>query len=418
MRLCRAPILIAAVTLPLFSPPLAAALDASDVPPTLKTARETAAESSLTLPAGTIMRVTSSERVKPSRLRAGDELQAELPRPVFLRERRAIPAGSQVRLSVEEIRRVKVDAEKTRGWSAFLRRPFAGLLPRHRYDVSFRSAEIVMADGTVVPFKPSLLEVRESGTVAAGAKRSSAKTASSRQGSTLILLLEEALTLPRQSAVRGDLNADAGPSPQQEVRARVMLLAPISAAKSQAGETFRARVLEPLRLGDQLIVPEGSTVQGRIAWRKPPRRLRRAGTMRLSFGELTLPEGGAAEISASLLAVEGLPSSRLILDPEGTLRASAASRKRAAIDLGVAYALGKIADDVLEEGVKAGVSAASAGAVTTAARYVGIGVGLVYFFAQRGRDVSLPQYTELEIAIARPEARGENLAPPPAASPN
>jgi len=96
-----------------------------------------------------------------------------------------------------------------------------------------------------------------------------------------------------------------------------------------------------------------------------------------------------------------------VLDSEGMLRAQAPSRKRAAIDLGWAYLVGKVADDLFEEGVKAGVSAAATGSVTTAARYVGIGAGLLFFFGQRGRDVALPEHTEIEVTFGRPAAREE-----------
>jgi len=410
MRWFRAPILMAVVTLPILSAPLATAFDASDSPPSLTTSREGAVEPSLILPAGTIMRVASAERVKPSRLYAGDELWTELPRALFLRDRRALPSATRVRLTVDQVRRVKADADRPRGWSSFLRRPLARLAPRHQYVVSFRSAQIVMADGLAVPFKPSLLEVRDGARVEGGGKASAAGASAGRRGSTFILRLDEAVALPSKPEAGPEQTA-ANPSQQIETRARLMLLAPLSASKNREGETFVARVLEPLWLGNRLLVPEGSTVQGRIAWRRPPRRLRRAGSMRLSFGKLNLPEGDARDISASLLAVEALPSPRMTLDAEGTLRARAATRKRLAMDLGMAYLVGKVTDDLFEEGLKAGVSAAASGTVTTSVRYLGMGAGLACFLAQRGRDVTLPEYTELEIVIARPDPRGEKPAP-------
>jgi hypothetical protein len=137
----------------------------------------------------------------------------------------------------------------------------------------------------------------------------------------------------------------------------------------------------------------------------------------LEFGKLILPEGDPMEVSATLVAVDAIGGSRLVLDSEGMLRAKAPSRKRAAIDLGLAYLVGKAADDLFEEGVKAAVSATATGGVTTAARYLGIGTGLLFFFGQRGRDVALPEYTEIEVALARmdagDQAPGERPSPPP-----
>jgi hypothetical protein len=166
-------------------------------------------------------------------------------------------------------------------------------------------------------------------------------------------------------------------------------------------------------LGNQVLVPEGSTIEGTIVYWKPPRRLRRAGQLRLAFGRVNLPDGGAIDLDASVTALEALRGSRITLDKEGTLRASAATKKRAALDLGLAYVVGKVVDDVLEESIKAGASAAATGTITTVARYVGLAAGTAFFFAHRGRDVALPEYTELEIVVTRPER-----ADAPADAPN
>ena len=40
------------------------------------------------------------------------------------------------------------------------------------------------------------------------------------------------------------------------------------------------------------------------------------------------------------------------MDSEGTILGGSRSKKRAALDLGIAYVTGKVADDLLEEGIK------------------------------------------------------------------
>jgi hypothetical protein len=395
-----------------FLPVVSGAVDASEV----------------SLPAGTILRWDSTTRIKLSRLRSGDELLASLPRPAYARDLRALGEGTRVRLVVDRVERMKADREKRGGWFSVLSRPFARLVPRRRYAVLLRSAEVILADGTTVPARLSLVEVRDGGRISAhsrsrespasgvadrGTDYRSAGGAASGRGSVLILRLDEPVTLP------GDVvqAENAAVSPQPETRARLLLLQPLSGRRNRAGDVFQARLLEPMWLGNRRLVPEGSTIQGRILLQKPPRRWRRAGQMRLGFGKLNLPEGQAAEVSASLVGVEALVNSRLTLDEEGTLRARAATKKRAAIDLGLAYVVGKVVDDVFEESVKAGVSAAAAGTVTSVARYVGIGTGLIFFFAQKGRDVVLPEYTELEIVMTRSEVRADTFGerPPPSA---
>jgi hypothetical protein len=380
------------------------------------------------LPAGTILRGDSAERIKPARLRPGDTLLVTLPRPLYWRDLRALGEGTRIELVVDRVERVKAEGGKRGGWTSVISRPITSLVPRRRYIVLFRSAEVVRGDGAIIPARLSLLDVRDRGRIQARSARSkttqsagggaagtttnnrSGRKAVSPRGSALIFRLDEALTLPGDP-VQAE---NAAVSSQPETRARLLLLQPLSSRRNRTGEVFLARLLEPLRLGNRQLVPEGSMVQGRIVLQKAPRRLRRAGEMRLGFGQVNLPDGESAEVSASLVGVEALVKSRLTLDEEGTLRARAATKKRAAIDLGLAYVVGKVVDDVLEESVKAGVSAAAAGTVTAAARYVGIGAGLLFFFAQKGRDVTLPEYTELEIVITRPDVQAEvSAARPP-----
>ena len=90
------------------------------------------------------------------------------------------------------------------------------------------------------------------------------------------------------------------------------------------------------------------------------------------------------------------------MDSEGTLRAARRTKRRAAWDLGISYLVGKAADDILEEGIKFAGIATGSSTASVVARYVGIGTGLLYFFGRHGRDVGLPQNTELRISFTRP----------------
>ena len=89
------------------------------------------------------------------------------------------------------------------------------------------------------------------------------------------------------------------------------------------------------------------------------------------------------------------------MDAEGGISGGPAGKARMLIDVGAAYATGKILDDLLEEGLKWGFGPAISGSAATAARYVGLGAGGVLLLLQRGRDVNLPAYSELELTIAR-----------------
>lgn len=90
------------------------------------------------------------------------------------------------------------------------------------------------------------------------------------------------------------------------------------------------------------------------------------------------------------------------IDSEGTLEGGRRGKVATVVGVGAAYLVGKVADDLLEEGVKFGVGIAASGTATIVARYVEIGTGLLFFFARRGKDARLPEYTELEVTFNRP----------------
>jgi hypothetical protein len=410
--------------LPIVVPPLQAAWSS---PAAVMDANSIAASAGPcdSLPAGTILRVDSPERIKLSSLWAGDQLSAVLPHPLFSGECQVLPAGTPLRLHVSEVTRVKQGRESSQGWTSGLRKPFELLSPRHKRVVEFRSSEIVLTDGTIVPFDSSLLDVRSASLVRTRnqGKPSTAKApgeatdlpasdgskhgpARKPRGSSLILCLNSPVTFPRQPDGAGGARASPERVHPEEARVRLRLLQPLSATRNELGQTFLARVLEPLQLGNQVVVPEGSTIQGEIVHWRPPRRLRRAAQLRLAFGKVNLPDGGEINLAASVTALEALQNSRMTLDKEGTLRASAATKKRAVIDLGLAYVVGKVVDDLLEEGLKAGAGAAATGSITTVARYVGLAAGTAFFFAHRGRDVALPKFTEMVIVVTRREGAG------------
>ena len=120
----------------------------------------------------------------------------------------------------------------------------------------------------------------------------------------------------------------------------------------------------------------------------------------MAFDRLILSTGTPVAIPNSISAMEA-ENKDVWMDSEGSVRGGSRTKKRALLDLGLGYLTGKLADDLFEEGVKLGVSKAASGTVTVVARYIGIGVGLAVFFGQRGKDVRLPLYTELELTFPR-----------------
>jgi hypothetical protein len=372
-----------------------------------------------TVSAGAILRpVVTGARVVPSRVRAGFSIEAEFSKPVYCRDQEVIPAGSALRVIVEQ---AKKTAEPRRGWprqaAAFITNS-----PRQTpaYAISLRSAELTVPGGSPVPIDVAVLAVLDQKRVSVrGENVRKGESKREKRRSTLVLEVKRnfALRMPETSSIL----APGKPASSSMIlpagtRAAIMLLTPLSGSASREGDAIEARVLQPVMVDGAIAIPEGSRIEGRLARRKGPRRLSRAAALRLSFSKLVLSTG-KVEVSTSISAAEADAGSGLhaSVDAEGGISGGATSKKRLILDLGLSYLTGKIADDLLEEGVKYALGASVSGGAATAARYVGLGTGLVFFAMQRGNDVRLPQYTELEVTFSRPVALsvGSPGAPPP-----
>jgi hypothetical protein len=99
--------------------------------------------------------IVTGARVVPSRVRAGSSIEAEFSKPVYRRDQEVIPAGSALRVIVEQ---AKKTAEPRRGWprqaAAFIRNS-----PHQTpaYAISLRSAELTVPGGSPVPIDVAVL---------------------------------------------------------------------------------------------------------------------------------------------------------------------------------------------------------------------------------------------------------------------
>ena len=353
------------------------------------------------LEAGAILGAVTKGRLQLGRLRAGSSIEAELTKPVYSWDQEILPSGTLVRLEVEQVK-------KQQGRRSLLRAVQKALTLDWRrdasYAVSFRSASLFLPDSLVVPITVSFVNVLEPFPVRS--KNEEVQVANDetqkRPYSKLLLQLQAAVELPTLSPapLRAPIPTNAPTFLPAGTRARLLLEAPLSASSNREGDVFHARLLEPIWAGERLILPEGSRFEGRVARQKPPRRLSRGGSLRLAFDRLILSTGTSVAIPNSISAMEAVDKG-VWMDSEGSVRGGSRTKKRALLDLGLSYLVGKLADDLFEEGVKLGVSQAASGTVTVVARYIGIGVGALIFFGQRGKDVRLPLYTELELTFPR-----------------
>src|SRR5262249_61535716 len=56
-------------------------------------------------------------------------------------------------------------------------------------------------------------------------------------------------------------------------QAKVVLLDGVSASKSHAGDVISARLVEPVRIGERVLLPEGTIFEGKVGKATRPQRL-------------------------------------------------------------------------------------------------------------------------------------------------
>ncbi|MCZ2146192.1 MAG: hypothetical protein LC126_00265 [Bryobacterales bacterium] len=348
---------------------------------------------SIRLRSGAILRAVTAEGVRPP-VKPGVAVLAEFASPVYSRDRVAIPPGSKLKLTIG-------DPVAHKGPSPLRRAALmmAGRTPQfhHPNDASVRSAELQLPSGTALPLDVDLVDLFPDSPV----RPKKGRAPRTPKRACVIVRLKAPIDVPESAP----LPAYTGETAPAGASLRVMLLSPLSASGNSNGDTVRARLLQPLLVDGRVALPEGTELEASMARRKPPRSFSRSGSFGLNFRKAISQGGLSWDISADL---SGAVASRggMHIDPEGAISGGSRSKKRAVIDLGVAYVAGKIVDDLVEEGIKAIWTTASSGTVAGAARWFGLGTGAFLFFLQQGRDVYLPQYSELTVTLNRPLVLG------------
>ena len=204
-------------------------------------------------------------------------------------------------------------------------------------------------------------------------------------GSSLILLLSAAAGF---GAPQREQNIQAG-----EILALRMNTG-LTSKTSRAGDRFTATVFQPLRSGGDVVVPEGSTVEGRVTAVEPAKRLSRSGTISVEFDRLVFPDGRSVPIVGQLTSLD--PEERRKIDEEGEVRGESTT-KRNVIFIGGGAGVGAII----------GAVSGSAGAGTG----VGAGLGTAAVLLSKGNEAEIAPGFEFALEILRPvtipgEARG------------
>lgn len=364
------------------------------------------------------VKVQLDKSVKLSALKPGDVTEGNLARDVYSVDRKVFAAGSHVRMTVDHIERRRCPPSDRWPWVI---RFFA---PRHQNFPMFKDASILV-DGSQSLLQVSLISASPRTEVHAdapkkrrkrdeGATMSSATPASSgptadagRQGKeTLgpVMSLEGREESVEAVGVTGIPSTPPGGhiTLPAGTACGILLLGPVSASKSHAGDAVRARLLEPVAVGSDVVLPAGAIFEGTVTKAGPPRMLSRAGSLSLAFSGLTLPDGSRVPVSATPTAVEVSRGSHTKIDAEGRIQGDHPGVAWMLINGGVTAGITKEVDDGTQLVIEAIVSSATDASTAGTARIAGMIASGIFLLTRHGRDVILPNFTEMKIVMNRP----------------
>jgi hypothetical protein len=190
---------------------------------------------------------------------------------------------------------------------------------------------------------------------------------------------------------------------------RAYLEQTISSANEKAGDTFEARVAEPIFNPDHsLAVPQGSVLEGTITRVRPARSFGRAGTLRFNFRALKLPGSPPQHVTGTLAAADAAKAQQLEIDREGGVEPK--PQNRVIVPLILTLLAGRTLSDDGSVASNAAVGSNGFGAIgraigmtagsrglAAAIGFYGAGVSLSERWLVRGQDVSFQKNTRIEI---------------------
>jgi hypothetical protein len=162
----------------------------------------------------------------------------------------------------------------------------------------------------------------------------------------------------------------------------------LSTKTSEEGDTFSGVVNRSVRVGDRIVIPEGSLVRGTVNHVKRPGRVKGRAELGLRFDEIELPDGTQIPLAASLTEVDERDKEKVT--EEGQVEGEG-SKKRDAATIGAGAGIGAVIGAIAGGGKGAAIGAGAGAAA---------GTGVV--LATRGKDAELKRGSELAIQLDRP----------------
>jgi hypothetical protein len=215
---------------------------------------------------------------------------------------------------------------------------------------------------------------------------------------------------PPGVAAKAASSPQAVPKGKPEIWAvHALLTRDLTSATARAGDPVQALVVEPVYDKDkQLVVPQGSTLMGKVSSARAARSFGRNGKLRFTFQEVRFPEGFNRQVQGSLGGAATEKTQNLSMDAEGTI--TPRNQASAIAPLLLTMLAGRALDDDGNVTAQTGVASNGFGlvgrivGVAAGSRNLAAGIGFyaaglsIYDnFLHSGRDVVFPRDTRIEI---------------------
>jgi hypothetical protein len=205
--------------------------------------------------------------------------------------------------------------------------------------------------------------------------------------------------------------APRNPGEPETWSVHALLTGELSSATAKPGDQVRALVVEPVLDRDQqLVVPQGSVLVGRVTTAQAARVLGRNGKLRFTFQQVQFPEAGTEDrpVEGALAGATTQGKHSLNLDAEGTItpKNKASALAPILLSLLASRALDTDGNITVQTGVASngfglvgrivGIAAGSRN-FAAAMGFYAAGLSVYENFLRSGQDVVFPKDTRIEI---------------------
>lgn len=170
----------------------------------------------------------------------------------------------------------------------------------------------------------------------------------------------------------------------------VVMTSSLNSATSQMGEVFTAYTSAPISIGGTTVIPENSQLIGQVTYIEPAGRIGKYGVMDVRFTSVILPNGQKIPVYGKLMTTDKNVSGKL---KGGSVKRQLATAAGSAV---IGTGAGTLA------GLTTGSLMGSAGGGAVFGLTMGSVLALGYIFARKGKEVTLPSGTKLNVVLEQP----------------